>query len=156
MLSLAFQRRHVRHTAVLTLWTLVLALCGGMVNACQIQTYTPGAHTSLVSVQDRSGEGGAHAGHAFHVDDGHDQAALGGHKGQSEAAKAGCLKFCADGSSTVAKGAVAQTDLLGMVVVASIDWQPKMPFATAESWRSVERPVSHGPPLFLRFLRLTI
>lgn len=37
----------------------------------------------------------------------------------TDAGKAGCLKFCDDESSTVAKGKTAQTDVPGAVVVAS-------------------------------------
>lgn len=155
MLSSPFQRRHLRSTAVLTLLAWVLALLAGMVNACQLQTYTPGTHTSVVSAHDRSGESGAHAEQALYGNDGN-HSAVGGHEGQSDIGKAGCLKFCAEESSTVAKGETAQPDLLGIVTVASIDWQPEMPFATATPWRSVDQPVSQGPPLFIRFLRLTI
>lgn len=155
MLSLPIQRRHLRSTAVLTLLAWVLALLAGMVNACQLQTYTPGTHTPVVSVHDRSGESGADAEQAFHVNDG-DHDAVGGHEGPSNTGMAGCLKFCADESSTVAKGETTQHDLLGMVMLVSIDWQPAMPFATATQWRSVDRLVSRGPPLFIRFQRLTI
>ncbi len=155
MLSLPFHRRHLRSTAMLTLLAWALALMAGMVNACQFQAYTPGTHPSGASAHHDSNEWGMHAGHALRVGDG-DHDAFGGHEGQSDTGKAGCLKFCDDKSSTVAKAEKAQADLPGILMVASIDWRPTMPIATVPPRRSVERPVSQGPPLFIRFLRLTI
>jgi hypothetical protein len=155
MLSLPLQRRHLRRTAALTLLAWMLALLSGMVNACQLQLHTPGTHPSTVLSRSDAVEHDVHAGCALDGVGGvHDQVM--GHHDQSDAAKAGCLKFCADESSTVAKGELAQPDLLGMAMVVGLDWQPAMPMATVSSWRSVERPVSQGPPLFIRFLRLTI
>lgn len=86
------------------------------------------------------------------------------HEGQAahdspttDAGKAGCLKFCDDESSTFAKSKTAQTDLLGPVVVASVEWRSTVPKATATMWRSAGRPApSQGPPLVIRFMRLTI
>ena len=70
MLSLRLQRRHLRSTAVLTLIAWVLALLAGVVNACQLQTYTPGTLTQGVSTRGDSAERGMHAGQALHVEDG--------------------------------------------------------------------------------------
>ena len=85
-----------------------------------------------------------------------DHDGAGGPEGQADTGKAGCLKFCDDQSSTLAKGETAQTDLPGMVMTAAIDWLSAIPTATAATWRSAERQISQGPPLFIRFLRLTI
>jgi hypothetical protein len=154
MLSLPFQRRHLRSTAVLTLLAWLLALLAGIVNACQLQTYTPGTFVPVVSTQADFAEHGMHAGRALHVDGDHDVA--GGHEGQSDTGKVGCLKFCDDESSTVTQAKTFQADLVGMVTVASIDWLAAMPAAAGTPGRRIERPASQGPPLFIRFLRLTI
>ncbi|MBN8489881.1 MAG: hypothetical protein J0M00_00410 [Burkholderiales bacterium] len=155
MLSLPFQRRRLRSTAVLTLMAWVLALLAGIVNACQLQTYTPGTLTPGLSTQGGFAERGLLAGQPLLVEEG-DHDVVGGHEGQSDTGKAGCLKFCDDESSTVATAKTSQADLVGMVTVSSIDWLAAMPIATGAPWRQVERPVSQGPPLFIRFLRLTI
>ncbi len=155
MLSLRLQRRHLRSTAVLTLMAWVLALLAGVVNACQLQTYTPGTLTQGVSTRGDSAERGMHAGQALHAENGDHDAAV-GHDGQSDTGKAGCLKFCDDESSSIATAKTSQADFVGMVTVASIDWLAAMPTATGALWRQVERPASQGPPLFIRFLRLTI
>ena len=156
MLSLPFQRRHLRSTAVLTLLAWVLALLAGVVNACQLQNYTPGIHAPGVYTQGDIAEHGLHAGQALHVKGG-DHDVAGGQKGPSDPGKAGCLKFCDDESLSVAQSKASQADLVGMVTVARIDWLAVMPDTTGASWwRQIERPVSQGPPLFIRFLRLTI
>ena len=153
MLSLPFHRRHLRRTVWVTLLAWVLALLAGIANACQLQPHGPVAPASAASTHDSSTE---HPTRALHVEhgrhDGHVE-----HEGSStDAAKAGCLKFCNDESSTVAKGKTAQADLPGPVVVASVAWRSAVPTATVAMWRSAERPASQGPPLVIRFLRLTI
>ena len=73
-----------------------------------------------------------------------------------DAGQAGCLKFCSDESSTLAKGKFTQADLPNPVVVAVVVWPSKAPLPMETLRRSAERPASPGPPLLLRFLRLTI
>lgn len=137
MLPLYFQRCHLRRSAGLTLLAWVLALLTGMVNACQVQPHGAGTQVSVVSTQ---GE----------------PAGAGGPDGQANTDKPACLKFCDDESSTVVKGETAKTDLPGIVKGASIDWPPAMPTATVATWRSVVQQAAQGPPLFIRFLHLTI
>lgn len=156
MVSLHFQRRHLRRTAVLTLIAWVLALFGGIVNACQLQTHAPGSVASPESSQRHAAEQAMHAGHALPGEEGAHDVSAGPGRHDADSAKSACLKFCNDESSTVAKHEAAQTDLPGMLAVASIDWQPETSTVTVTTWRSVERPGSRGPPLFIRFLRLTI
>jgi hypothetical protein len=155
MLSLYFQRHHLRRTAGLTLLAWVLALLAGTVNACQVQLHGPGTQASVVITQGDSAERGMRARQTLHREAG-DHDGAGGPAGHADAGKGACLKFCDDESSTVAKGEATQTDLPGIVKVASTDWLPAMPTATVASWRSVEQQGSQGPPLFIRFLRLTI
>ena len=155
MLSLRFQRRHLRSTAVLTLLAWVFALLAGVVNACQLQTYTPGTLAPVVSTHGDFAERGMYAGQALHVEKA-DHDVADGYEGGSGTGKTGCLKFCDDESSTIAQAQVSYVDLVGMVTVASIDWLAAMPNATGAPLRQVERPVSQGPSLFIRFLRLTI
>jgi len=91
---------------------------------------------------------------ALHVEHGDGRAVQAGDT--TDAAKAGCLKFCADESSTVTNGKATQPDLPGPVLVASVDWNRAVSTAAVARWQPVERPTSQGPPLVIRFLRLTI
>jgi hypothetical protein len=108
-----------------------------------------------VYAQGDSTEQGMHAMPALHTENsGH--AGVGRHEGQTDSGKTACLKFCEDESSTAAKGETAQADFPGVVVATSIDWQLAQPVAISATGRSIDRQGSQGPPLFVRFLRLTL
>jgi hypothetical protein len=156
MLPLPFTRRQLRRSAGVTLFAWLFALLSGAVNACLIQpsaTDLARSNVSLVGplVGEVAGPGQAtrqieNAQHHAHDEHGGPVDGLG---------EAGCLKFCADESSAVTKSKAAQADLLGPFFVSRVDWQPASPVADAAPWRSVDRPASQGPPLFIRLLRLT-
>lgn len=152
MLSFDSQRRHLRRTTVLTLLAWVLALLAGVVNACQLQPYAPGALAQVSDSNSPSAVREMHVAQKAHAD----HAALASHEHQSDTGKAGCLKFCDESSTTVTPAKTAPTDLFGMPAVASIDWAAAAPDSVCAPWRRVEQPVCQGPPLFIRFLRLTI
>jgi hypothetical protein len=155
MLSLPFHRHHLRRTVWVTLLAWGLALLAG-INACQVQPRAPRATASAASPRDGSADRGMHPTQSRHVEHGH-QVGHPEHDGPAtDAAKAGCLKFYDDESSTVAKGKLAQPDVPGPVVAARVDWRSAVPAVTVATWRLVERPASQGPLLFIRFLRLTI
>ena len=144
MLILPFHRRRLQGTVWVTLLAWSLALLAGMVNACQIQPHGAGLAAPVASTQ------WPHVGYGR--DDGHAE-----HDAPtSDPGKAGCFKFCDDESSTVAKGTTAQPDLPGAALMSSLHWRSATSAATAATWRPVERPASRGPPLVIRFLRLTI
>lgn len=144
MLTLPLHRRQLQRTVWVTLLAWVLALVMGVVNGCPIQPRGAEATASVVST------------HGPHVDHRHD-AEYPQHDGPtSDPGKAGCLKFCDDESSTVAKGTAAQPDLPGAAIMVIVDWRLAMPVATSAFRGSIERRASHGPPLVIRFLRLTI
>ena len=156
MLTLPFHRRHLRRTTWVTLLAWVLALLAGLANACQLQPHEPGASASTSRAHAASSEGGLHSAQALHVETGHYQRHAEDDDAPADAGKAGCLKFCDDESSAVAKGQSAQTDIAGPVMVSSVEWRPAVPKATVAMRRSAARPPSQGPPLVIRFLRLTI
>jgi hypothetical protein len=83
------------------------------------------------------------------------EAGLGHEHPTVDAGKAGCLKFCADESSTLAKGHKTQHDLPGPAPMAGVQATSVIAVATVAPWRPVERPASLGPPLVIRLLRLT-
>ncbi len=130
-----FTRQQLRRTACVALFAWVFALFSGVANACLIQPVAP---------VDRQVEHAHH--HAADESGGPD----------TNGGKAGCLKFCADESSTLAKSKASHLDLPDPILVANVHWQLATPVAVAAPWHQVERPASVGPPLFLRLLRLTI
>ena len=159
MPTLAFNRRQLRHTACVTLLGWMLALMLGVLNACLLQPHSQPASASHATSRHEFADAGlidsteAHVEHSHH--DSH-PAQHGDHDAAKDAGKAGCLKFCSDESSTLAKGKFTQADLPNPVVVAVVEWPSMAPLPMGTLRTSAERPASPGPPLVIRFLRLTI
>lgn len=157
MLSLHFTRQQLRRTASVALFAWVFALLSGVANACLIQPNAAGEAafgrlqgtlmaeaTAEAAPTDRQVEHARH--HAADESGGPDK----------DGGKAGCLKFCADETSALAKNKASYADLPGLTLMASAHWQLATPVAAVAPWHPGERPASVGPPLFLRLLRLTI
>jgi hypothetical protein len=128
-----FNRQQLQRTAWLALFAWVFALTSGVANACLIQPVAP---------VDRQAE------HAHHP-------AADERGAENASGKAGCLKFCADETSALAKSKALHADLPGHTFVAGVHWPLARPGAVVAPWHPVERPASVGPPLFLSLLRLT-
>lgn len=161
MPTLTFNRRQLRRTACVTLLAWVLALASGVVNACLLQPHrlTVTASSSATSSLEFADAGliestVAHVEHSH--DDSHRASQVDRNAAKEDADKAGCLKFCADESSTLANGKFTQADLPNPAVVAVAEWPSLAPLHMGTLRMSAERPASPGPPLFIRFLRLTI
>jgi hypothetical protein len=159
MCAFRFDRRRLRRTAFATLVAWLLALTAGVVNACVLtptgqpeRAVTPASHAGGVAP-------GHHAGTPTDVRPGGDpdpgaSVANSGH-GQ-DFAKASCLKFCDDGSSGMAKVKLPVVDPAASLVTAGEPWDVMTASGGVESSQSLERPGSRGPPLVIRFLRLTL
>jgi hypothetical protein len=130
-----FTRRQLRRTAWVAVLAWVFALLSGVANACLIQPVAP-ADRQVEPVHHHASEAGGDLDH----------------RGD----KSGCLKFCADESSALAKSKASHADLPDSLFLASDHWQLATPVAAVPPWHPVERPAAVGPPLFIRFLRLTI
>ena len=151
-----FSRRQLRRTACVTLLAWVMALLSGVVNACLLQPHGQTAPASSIATPSPEfADAGliestvARVEHSHH--DSHQEP-----QGDHDAGKAGCLKFCADESSSLAKGKFTQADLPNPALVAVVEW-PSLALLPMDTLRrSAERPASPGPPLVIRLLRLTI
>ncbi len=155
MLTLHFNRRQLRHFACMTLFAWTFALLSGIVNACLVQ---PDWHGELGSLSSQAGPAaaGATLSATRQPQQVRQQSEDEGDGPGTDSAKAGCLKFCADESSAVTKSNAPQVDVVGPLFAANVPWRSAAPVAAATHWPLAERPVSIGPPLFIRFLRLTI
>jgi len=160
MPTLTFTRCQLRRIACVTLLGWVLALLSGVVNACLLQPHDQTAPASSVASNPDFADAGLVDSTAAHVEHSHHDshpARQGDHDAAKEdAGKAGCLKFCSNESSTLAKGKFTRADLPNPVVVAVVEWHSMAPVPKGTLWRSAERPASPGPPLGIRLLRLTI
>ena len=144
--------RAKRHTAFVTLLLWLFALASGMVNACLLDT--PGTHSHTVTggfVETLPAVAVAVAalkGHESTHDD---------HDDDLGTAKESCEKTCDDGSNAPVK---LQTDPhltdLGPALLVAILWNATTPVVLASSPRDSLSPPIAGPPVRVRYARLTL
>jgi hypothetical protein len=151
-----FHQRAKRRIVWATLVAWVLALLAGVANACLLQDHDFRIPAPAASAHEGVLGRDMNAAIPFHVEHGNQDGAPLNVDDSRDAAKAVCVKFCDDESSTIAKVQTLQLDLPGPLLLARIDWQTELPVATVAMRRVAERPASQGPPLVIRFLRLTI
>ena len=154
---MAFTRRQLRHTACATLLAWMFALLSGVANACVTQ---PNARAGLGSISSQASPvarvaAGPVKGQVHHIHH-HGATATEQERHGSHSAEQGCLKFCADKSSSVTTSTAPQADPPGPLFVASAQWRSVLRVAAASRGWHFGRSASVGPPLFIRLLRLTI
>lgn len=156
MHALHFHRRRLRHTVRVTLVAWLFALCAGVVNACMLTpqgsggpgVFAPSPLPSAARAEHASAS--KDAGHRGHDDP------VAGHGHEQDAGKDGCLKFCDDESSALSKNKIPVPDPGVPLLVSMAPWSPIVPNAGLGTRLSRGRPTSQGPPLVIRFLRLTL
>jgi hypothetical protein len=159
MHALHFDRRRLQRTVWMTLVAWLFALTAGVVNACALTPQRDGLRAVVLkanaenrvrhetaATSTRAGDHGplVHEGPVAHA--GHEQ----------EAAKGGCIKFCDDESSALAKYNSPNVDLGASVIAVFEPWRAIVSSTSVETRRAIERFPVHGPPLVIRFLRLTL
>lgn len=144
MPAFQFDRRRLCRTVWATLVVWLFALAAGVVNACVLTPAGPAEHdTDAVTA----------ARHGSRLDPGEPVAHLG--YGQ-DAGKTSCLKFCDDESSAIAKVKLPVVDLESSLLTVLKPWNATAATGSVEFRPSLEQPGSQGPPLVIRFLRLTL
>jgi hypothetical protein len=137
-----FDRRRLRRTARATLLVWLFALAAGVVNACALAPAGPAERVD------------AHADFAVH---GPDAVAPAGHEGhEQDSGKVSCLKFCDDESSAIVKLKLLLVDFGSSLAAMAAPWNLTAASGNIGLRPSSERPGSQGPPLVIRFLRLTL
>lgn len=136
MCILRLHRGRLRRTgwAVLVGW--VLAFATGWVNACLLAPPVVGGHGTSESV-------------AAKITDAH-------HGPGHDAGKDSCVKFCGDESTALSKGKATSVDVHVLPVPVAAAWRASMADLGIDTGPSLTRPRVHGPPLVIRFLRLTL
>ena len=159
MLAFHFDRRQLRRTAWATLVVWLFALTSGVVNACVL---TPSGSAERAVWQVSRVDIAVHDAHAATRPDGkdgsrHDQGASVVHHGHGqESGTASCLKFCDDESSAIAKVKLPVVDLGSSLLTVVEPWNTIAATSSVGVRQSLARPGSHGPPLVIRYLRLTL
>jgi len=156
MSAFHFDRRQLHRTAWATLVVWVLALAAGVVNACALTTAGPMDRSILrvgIVVHDKH----ASAPSSAAIESSHEQAeTVGHHEHGQDFGKGSCLKFCDEESSAIAKVKLQVVDLSATLLTAAEPWNAIVAAGGVGFRQSLERPGSQGPPLVIRFLRLTL
>jgi len=138
---------HRKRFVWLTLLTWSFALASGVVNACVLNLPDRTAEGSTPSLQDET------ATHAA------SSQGIGGHGADDHEGTSGkdtCLKFCDDESSALAKSTSYGADMAAALVDLRVQQRLAVPAVTVDYSLSPEPPRAQGPPLVIRFLRLTL
>ena len=137
----------------------VFAIGTGSVNACALvahePTGSPNATTALFTPEE----------HDHHDDEDdelqstgglihHDAAAL-SHASHDDG-HAGCHKFCKDESATLPKHTALDSPTFAPLLIDTRVALPTCSISAPLAHRNAERPWANGPPILIRFLRLTL
>lgn len=152
--------RRLRQFVWLTLLAWSFALASGVVNACLLTPPGPisdGSHPpahgeAATQARPHDGARGLHGA----ASDEADAIGVAQHEHQQgTSGKDTCLKFCDDESSAVVKSASLGVDLIVALVDPGVR-RIAVPVANIDSGWLLEQPRAQGPPLVIRFLRLTL
>jgi hypothetical protein len=150
MFAFRTQSRRLRPLVWAMLFAWLFGLTAGVVNACALNQPSAPAR-SLVAESHTAPPAHAGADSRHHVDGPVTQ-----HEHEQNGGNDSCLKFCDDESSALSKGSKAAQDQ-GIHLVAATLWPVAVvPVSTAGAEQSSARPSAQGPPLVIRFLRLTL
>jgi hypothetical protein len=152
--------RRLQRLVWLTLLAWSFALASGVVNACVLglpgragEGPSPPAHGKVAS------HGGPSGAFGIHGAEDHETAPSSPHlheQGPGSPGKDSCLKFCGDESSALTKSTLFAADMVAALVDARAQRRLAVPAVQVNSSSSLEQPRAQGPPLVIRFLRLTL
>jgi hypothetical protein len=160
MLAFRSSTRRLRQFVWLTLLAWSFAMASGVVNACLLTLPGPISDGSPPPAHEESathprhhvgprGQHGATGDEAGAVD-------LARHDHQEGSSGTDtCLKFCDDESSAVVKSTSLGVDMVAALVDPGVR-RIVVPLANIDSGWLLEQPRAQGPPLVIRFLRLTL
>ena len=153
MTLLRFDHQNLRRSVWVTLVACLWAFSAGVVNACQLNSSGPTGSEHVAASHCASAAAGEMLAHTAST--AHDAPAANNHQG-ADAGKDVCLKFCDDESAALVKVNAMQSDLAGQALVVGVAWTPISSMPGPISRRTFEQARSQGPPLVIRFLRLTL
>ena len=147
MFAFRLPLRRIRQLVGLTLSVWLFALAAGVANACVLSLPGPvvpgSAQTNLRDA-------------AHHGLDVHAQRAVVPLDREQDSGKDTCLKFCDDESSALSKARTYGADVPVALVELGELRGTVAPAEFLGGSLSLQRPLAQGPPLVIRFLRLTL
>lgn len=151
MLTFRAHSRRQRHTVWVTLLVWLLALTTGVINACALNIPT------VVTRESRAESLAVHSWRAVVDTKHHDGRLLALHKHEQSGVHDSCLKFCDDESSALSKSNTSSALDPGAAMVATVQLlRTVVPSADIGTGPAPRQPTAQGPPLVIRFLRLTL
>ena len=144
-------RRSKRNIAFVVLLVWLFAAASSIANACVLKVKARETHAQVVTTEPFE------AAHAYSASADH-APAFADHDGDElDISKAPCLKVCDEGTKLLIKQQ-ASLDLgdPGSAVHVSVLWTMVIPIATIPSQREGLQSAAHGPPLRVRYSRLTL
>jgi hypothetical protein len=143
--------RSKRDATFMALVVWLFALVSGLANACLLET--PGNHSNIAAGH----ASGAHHARAKDTPANEVIAHHDDHDDDSDASKESCLKACDDGSNAPTKlhAGVDPADP-GLTVLVSLAWHTLIPVASARGRVDELQAPAVGPPIRLRYARLTL
>jgi hypothetical protein len=150
-----FDRRQLRRTAFATLVVWLFALTAGAVNACVLMPERVAVQVSHADILAHEPGVDTLSGTDHESSHEHDQS-VDQHGHGHDSGKGSCQKFCDDESSAIAKARLPVVDLGATLFTVVQPWSTIVVVGGAGFRQSLDRPRSHGPPLVIRFLRLTL
>lgn len=141
--------RSKRNTAFVVLLVWLFAVASGIANACVLQAQ--GGNSNFGAIKPFE------ATHARSAAAGHTPGAANHGSAELDISKAPCLKVCDDGTQLLIK---QQTSLdlgdPGSAFLLSVLWTTVIPFVPSPRQRDELQAISHGPPIRVRYSRLTL
>lgn len=153
--------RQMRQLVWLTLLAWLFALAAGVANACVLGLSGPVLPSAEAAVQGRA----AHHGADDYAQDSatpHEQELAQEQEQElqqdqeQDPGKTTCLKFCDDESTALSKSKTYGAEPLMALVELRDSRGMAVPVKRIGRGVSLQRPVAPGPPLAIRFLRLTL
>lgn len=157
MNAFRYPRRRLQRLVWLTLLSWSFALASGVVNACVLNL--PGRTADGPGLLARTAvatHGSSTQGIGTHGAEEHAPASHAVEQTRGKSGETTCLKFCADESSAVAKSAATGVDMAPALVDSRVERRMAVLPEQVESGFAPERSHAQGPPLVIRFLRLTL
>jgi hypothetical protein len=149
--------RRMRQLVWLTLLAWLFGLAAGVVNACVLSLPGPVVPSSAQSVQGRAAHHGvAGFAHGSVTPDEQEHEQEHEQEDEQDSGKDTCLKFCDEESTALSKTKTYGADTPVALVELGDLRGTAVPIKCIGNRISLQRPVAQGPPLVIRFLRLTL
>lgn len=155
MHAVHFDRQRLRQTVRVTLVAWLFALSAGVLNACMLTPLGAFGFGVGAASPPRTAPHAEVPSPSRVVAHGEDGGHFQQHDPGPDSGRDSCLKFCDDESSALSKGTSSTLDPGVALLVGIARWNPIVSKTVLGVRLSLRQPPAQGPPLVIRYLRLT-